>query len=123
MSSVKAEGVRGFTETVRIFKLYFKSFVKYIFFRYLDVQAQERRSRQQMETQLNQEKRLRKQAEEKAMMVRCPDSCKIKKMHLEGENNKLRRDLMLLDEAKNNAEKQNRMLEQEVTYFNKIYFL
>lgn len=35
-------------------------------------------------------------------------------MHLENEINKLRRDLMLLDEAKNNAEKQNRMFEQEV---------
>lgn len=84
------------------------------FFRYLDVQAQERRSKQQLETQLNQEKRLRKQAEEKASMSRCSDSCKIKKMHLEGEINKLRRDLMLLDESKNNAEKQNRILEQEV---------
>lgn len=75
---------------------------------------QERRSRQQLESQLNQEKRLRKQAEEKASIIRCPDSCKMKKMHLEGENNKLRRDLMLLDDAKNNAEKQGRMLEQEV---------
>lgn len=48
------------------------------------------------------------------MVMRCPDTCKMKKMHLEGEIIKLRRDLMLLDEAKNNAEKQNRMLEQEV---------
>lgn len=38
-------------------------------------------------------------------------------MHLESENNKLRRDLMLLDDAKNNAEKQGRMLEQEVNTF------
>ncbi len=38
----------------------------------------------------------------------------MKKMHLEGELNKLRRDFMLLDEAKNNSEQQNRMLEQEV---------
>jgi hypothetical protein len=67
-----------------------------------------------LEAQLNQEKRLRKQAEEKANMLRCPDSCKMKKMHLEGENNKLRRDVMILDEAKNNLEKQNRMYEQEV---------
>lgn len=50
-------------------------------------------------------------------MIRCPDSCKMKKMHLESENNKLRRDLMLLDDAKNNAEKQGRMLEQEVNKF------
>ncbi|KAG5677236.1 hypothetical protein PVAND_007010 [Polypedilum vanderplanki] len=81
---------------------------------YLDVQAQERRSRQHLEAQLNQEKRLRKEAEQKASIIRCPDSCKIKKMHLEGENNKLRRDVMMLDEAKNNLEKQNRMYEQEL---------
>ena len=84
-------------------------------FRYLDVQAQERRTRQHFEAQLNQEKRLRKHAEEKANMIRCPDSCKIKKMHLENENNKLRREYMLLDEAKNNLEKQNRLYEQEVS--------
>lgn len=81
---------------------------------YLDVQAQERRNRQHFEAQLNQEKRLRKQAEEKANMLRCPDTCKMKKMHLENENNKLRRDIMLIDEAKNNYEKQNRMYEQEL---------
>jgi hypothetical protein len=68
-----------------------------------------------LEAQLNQEKRLRKQAEEKANMLRCPDSCKMKKMHLEAENNKLRRDVMILDEAKNNLEKQNRMYDQEVS--------
>lgn len=39
----------------------------------------------------------------------------MKKMHLESENNKLRRDLMLLDEAKNNLEQQNRLYEQEVS--------
>lgn len=48
-------------------------------------------------------------------MLRCPESCKMKKMHLEGENNKLRRELMLMDDAKNNMEKQNRMYEQEVS--------
>lgn len=90
-------------------------FFKLIMFRYLDVQSQERRNRQHLEAQLNQEKRLRKQAEEKATMLRCPDSCKMKKMHLESENNKLRRDVMILDEAKNNYEKQNRMYEQEVS--------
>ncbi|XP_070494498.1 macoilin [Chironomus tepperi] len=81
---------------------------------YLDVQAQERRTRQHFEAQLNQEKRLRKHAEEKANMIRCPESCKMKKMHLESENNKLRREYMLLDEVKNNYEKQNRLYEQEL---------
>lgn len=110
--------MRGFTKTVK--HLSFKKIVcnkGFIIFRYLDVQGLERRSRQQIETQLNQEKRLRKQAEDKASMLRCADSCKLKKMHLEGEINKLRRDLMLLDEVKINTEKQNRMLELEVSYF------
>jgi hypothetical protein len=48
-------------------------------------------------------------------MLRCPDSCKMKKLHLENENGKLRRELMLLDEAKCNIEKQNRYFEQEVS--------
>jgi hypothetical protein len=95
---------------------YLLKFIFYFFpHRYLDVQAQERRSRQHFEAQLNQEKRLRKQAEEKANMLRCPDSCKIKKMHMENENKQLRRDLMMLDDAKNNYEKQSRMYEQEVS--------
>jgi hypothetical protein len=98
-------------------KIIFASILMKSLFRYLEVQAQERRNRQQLEAQLNQEKRLRKQADEKANMLRCPDSCKIKKMHLESENNKLRRDLMILDEAKNNLEKQNRLYEQEVSYY------
>jgi hypothetical protein len=49
-------------------------------------------------------------------MLRCPDSCKMKKLHLENENGKLRRELMLLDEAKCNVEKQNRYFEQEVSF-------
>lgn len=47
-------------------------------------------------------------------MVRCPESCKMKKMQLEGENNKLRRELNLTEETKQNLEKQNRMYEHEV---------
>ena len=58
-------------------------------------------------------------------MIRCPDSCKMKKMHLESENNKLRREYMLLDEVKNNLEKQNRLYEQEVSliYGKSIFFI
>jgi len=74
-------------------------------FRFLELQNSERR-----------EKRLRKQAEEKASIARCPEACKLRKMHLEGENNKLRRDLMMLDEAKQNSEQQTRLYEQEVSF-------
>lgn len=83
-------------------------------FSLLDSQAQERRTRQQLESQLNQEKRLRKQADEKAAIARCPDSCRMKKMQLENENAKMRRDLMMLEECKQSLEKQNRIYEQEV---------
>lgn len=38
----------------------------------------------------------------------------MKKMQLEGENNKLRRELNLNEETKQNLEKQNRMYEHEV---------
>lgn len=47
-------------------------------------------------------------------MTRCPETCKLKKMQLEGENNKLRRELMMSDETKQNLEKQNRLYEHEV---------
>ncbi|CRK95605.1 CLUMA_CG009064, isoform A [Clunio marinus] len=78
-----------------------------------DFQTQERRNRQFFESQLSQEKKLRKQAEEKANMTRCAESCKMKKIQMEGENNKLRRELMLIEESKQNLEKQNRLYEHE----------
>lgn len=84
------------------------------YFRINDLQMQERRNRQFFESQLNQEKKLRKQADEKANMARCPESCKVKKMQLESENGKLRRELNLMEETKQNLEKQNRMYEHEV---------
>lgn len=48
-------------------------------------------------------------------MTRCSDGCKIKKMQLEGENNKMKRELNLIEETKQNLEKQNRMYEHEVS--------
>jgi Macoilin family len=80
-----------------------------------DLQMQERRNRQFFDSQLNQEKKLRKQAEDKANTARCSESCKMKKMQLESENNKLRRELNLTEETKQNLEKQNRMYEHEVS--------
>lgn len=64
---------------------------------------------------MNQEKKLRKQVEDKANMTRCSEGCKFKKMQLEAENNKLRRELNLIEETKQNLEKQNRMYEHEVS--------
>lgn len=77
----------------------------------------ERRHRQQLESQLNNEKRMRKQLEEKLAMKssECTDNCKMKKMHIENENNKLRREYKLMEESKQNMEKQNRIYEQEVS--------
>lgn len=83
--------------------------------RIADLQTLDRRNRQYFESQLNQEKKLRKQADEKANITRCSDGCKIKKLQLEGENNKLKRELNLTEETKQNLEKQNRMYEHEVS--------
>jgi hypothetical protein len=79
----------------------------YIFFcRINDLQLQERRNRQFYESQIKElkEKKTRKSADEKPI-VRCPESCKVKKIQIENENNKLRRDLMLMEETKQNLEK------------------
>lgn len=88
--------------------------IKTFNFRITDLQTQERRNRQFFESQLNQEKKLRKQADEKANMTRCAEGCKMKKMQLEAENNKLRRELNLIEETKQNLDKQTRMYEHEV---------
>lgn len=85
------------------------------FFRLAELQSQERRNRQYFESQLNQEKKLRKQADDKANIARCSETCKMKKMQQESENNKLRRELNLMEETKQNLEKQNRMYEHEVS--------
>lgn len=51
------------------------------------------------------------------MKSECTDNCKLKKMHIENENNKLRREYKLMEESKHNMEKQNRIYEQEVKGF------
>lgn len=77
-----------------------------MFCRYNELQNQEKRNRQFFESQLKElkEKKIRKPADEKTI-VRCPENCKIKKMQIENENNKLRRDIMLMEETKQNLEK------------------
>lgn len=89
--------------------------IRLICFRINDLQSQERKSRQMLESQLNQERKLRKQADEKANIPRCSDNCKMKKMQLDNENNKLRREILLMEETKQNLEKHNRQLEHEVS--------
>lgn len=89
--------------------------LNFSYFRLAEIQSQERRNRQYFESQLNQEKKLRKQADDKANIARCSETCKMKKMQQESENNKLRRELNLMEETKQNLEKQNRMYEHEVT--------
>jgi hypothetical protein len=85
----------------------------------LELQIQDRRNRQFFEQQLQQEKKFRKQAEDKANTApRCPESCRVKKLQLEGENNRLRREIILLEETKQNLEKQTRIYEHEVCFKN-----
>lgn len=80
-----------------------KTFTKFFRFRII----QERRNRQFFESQIKElkEKKNRKPLEEVKPIVRCPESCKVKKMQIENENNKLRRDIILMEETKQNLEK------------------
>lgn len=79
----------------------------YLNFRIADLQNQERRNRQFFESQIKElkERKNRKPVDEKPIKFFCPESCKIKKMQIENENNKMRRDLMLMEETKQNLEK------------------
>lgn len=82
---------------------------------------EERRNRQSSESQLTSEKKFRKQAEDKAASrIECNESCKLRKMHLENDYNKMRRELANLEESKQNLDKQNRIYEQEVINFSKL---
>lgn len=76
--------------------------------------GEERRVRQSLESQLQNERKHRKQAEEKAARAECGESCKLKRQQLEMEIQKLRRELINSEDAKHNAETQNRTFEQEV---------
>lgn len=76
--------------------------------------GEERRVRQSLESQLQNERKHRKQAEEKAARAECGDSCKLKRQQLEMDIQKLRRELINSEDAKHNAETQNRNFEQEV---------
>lgn len=76
--------------------------------------GEERRQKQSVESQLNNERKARKLAEERASRSECGEMCKLKKQQLEMECNKLRRDLAVTEDAKNSVEMQSRNYEQEV---------
>lgn len=77
--------------------------------------GEERRQKQSIESQLANERKQRKLVEERASRTECGDMCKMKKQQLEMECNKYRRDLAVMDDAKNLTEQQNRSYEQEVS--------
>ena len=88
--------------------------MNFLTFRLLKKIREERRHRQSTEAQLNNERTLRKVAEEKASRIECTENCKMKRQQLEMEINKLRRDVIQIEDAKHNAEKHSRNIEQEV---------
>lgn len=77
--------------------------------------AEERRQKQSLDAQLNNEKKARKQAEEKAARPECSSQCKQRKQQMDEEIKQLRRELKVAEEAKQMAEQHGRKWEQEVT--------
>jgi hypothetical protein len=75
----------------------------------------ERRQKQTLESQLSNERKYRKLAEEKVVRAECGEACKLKKQQMELDLNKLRRDLAVSVDAKQHAEKQSRSFEHEVS--------
>jgi Macoilin family len=75
----------------------------------------ERRQKQNLESQLTNERKFRKLAEEKVARAECSEACKLKSKQMELELNKLRRELTVSMDAKHNAEKQSRSFEHEVS--------
>lgn len=81
--------------------------------------AEERRQKQSLDAQLNNEKKARKIAEEKAARPECSSQCKQRKQQIEEEIKQLRRDLKLAEDAKQMAEQHGRKWEQEVRPWDK----
>lgn len=105
---------------------------------------EERRQRQSLETQLNNERKQRKLTEEKLSRyvkafspssasrfdrcfifyhfyrIDCSESCKLRKQMLENECKQLRRDASAIEELKKSAEQQSRTYEQEVSDGNRF---
>lgn len=77
--------------------------------------AEERRQKQSLDAQLNNEKKARKLAEEKAARPECSSQCKQRKQQMEEEIKQLRRDLKMAEEATQMAEQHGRKWEQEVS--------
>lgn len=77
--------------------------------------TEERRQKQSLEAQLNNEKKARKLAEEKASRPECSEACKQRKQQMDMELKQLRRDFKIAEEAKLMAEQHGRKCEQEVS--------
>lgn len=77
--------------------------------------TEERRQKQSLDAQLNNEKKARKLAEEKASRPECSAQCKHRKQQMEEEIKQLRVELNLAEEAKQLAEQHGRKWEQEVS--------
>ncbi|XP_075165088.1 macoilin isoform X5 [Haematobia irritans] len=79
--------------------------------------AEERRQKQSLDAQLNNEKKARKQAEEKAARPECSPQCKQRKQQMDEEIKQLSQKLKLAEEAKQIAEQHGRELEQQLRLF------
>ncbi|XP_067626671.1 macoilin-2 isoform X2 [Eurosta solidaginis] len=79
--------------------------------------VEERRQKQSLDAQLNNEKKARKIAEEKASRPECSTQCKQRKQQMDEEIKQLRRDLKAAEEAKQMAEQHGRKWEQELRIF------
>lgn len=77
--------------------------------------AEERRQKQSLDAQLNNEKKARKIAEEKAARPECSAQCKQRKQQMDEDLKQMRRELKTTEEAKQLAEQHGRKWEQEVS--------
>ncbi|KAI9576751.1 hypothetical protein GQX74_010733 [Glossina fuscipes] len=78
---------------------------------------EERRQKQSLDAQLNNEKKARKIAEEKAARPECSTMCKQRRQQMDEDIKQLRRDLKIAEEAKQLAEQHGRKWEQELRMF------
>lgn len=85
--------------------------------------TEERRQKQSLDSLLNNEKKARKLAEEKAARPECSTQCRQRKQQMEEEIKQLRRELKLAEESKQQAEQMGCKWEQEVRnkLFSKIF--
>jgi len=76
---------------------------------------EERRQKQSLDSQLANEKKARKVAEDKASRPECSSQCKQRRQQMDEEQKRLRGDLKQTEEAKQLAVEHGRKVEQEVS--------